>query len=516
VAATDVQGGSLLPSRRYSAYSLGLLALINVLNYLDRNVIFALFEPIKRDLLLTDTQLGWLASAYILVFSIAVLPFGVLSDLRSRRAVIAGGVSVWSAFTLLSGMVRGYWGLFACRAMVGVGEAAYGPASQSLVADFYPGRGRAIAMAILASGVALGGVLGIWLGGQLEAIYGWRVAFMAVGAPGFLLAFLVSRLRDPTRVIAPVRLRKSLRDLEIGLSTVVHQFLPLLTLSGVGLVVAFWLARARQTEAALDIAVLGAFVGLGLAVNIFRWVRRIQADQIDDTPFGGGMGDALAEMLGGVRFVLRTPTLVYVFLGGALFSFGINGLVGWAPTFLSRELALSPAAAAVLLGKWGLVAGTAGTLFGGFLADWLRHYTRRSRILTAASGVILGAMLALWLLRIRDLDLFVPVFAVSFFCMTWFNGPMSAVIFDVVPMRIGATVMGAYLLFIHLMGDAISFPLIGFLSDKFGIDFAVMVLPAVAIVGGIVVMAGALTVVSDMDRASTRVTGTFRKLESAP
>ena len=81
------------PTRAYSWYALGLLALINLLNYIDRNVIFALFEPIKRDLALTDSQLGWLGSAYIFVFSVAALPFGVLSDLRSRRAVIAGGVT---------------------------------------------------------------------------------------------------------------------------------------------------------------------------------------------------------------------------------------------------------------------------------------------------------------------------------------------------------------------------------------------------------------------------------------
>ena len=75
------------PKGWYRWYALGLLALINVLNYLDRNVIFALFEPIKRDLGFSDTQLGWLGSAYILVFSVAALPAGVLSDLRSRRAV---------------------------------------------------------------------------------------------------------------------------------------------------------------------------------------------------------------------------------------------------------------------------------------------------------------------------------------------------------------------------------------------------------------------------------------------
>ncbi len=498
------------PGRGYSAYALGLLALINLLNYLDRNVIFALFEPIKQDLLLTDTQLGWLGSAYILVFSIAALPFGVLSDLRSRRAVISGGVAVWSAFTLLSGLVRSFWALFLCRAMVGIGESAYGPASQSLVADFYPKRGRALAMAILMSGVALGGVLGIYLGGVLEAIYGWRVAFMAVGAPGFLLAFLAARLRDPTRKILRIPLVRSLRALGIGANTVVHQFMPLLVLSGAGAVVAFWLARARHADATLDIALFGAFIALGLALTIGRWVRQIRADQIQSTPFGGGVGEALYEMIGAMRFVLRTPTLVYLFLGGALFSFGVNGLVGWAPTFLSRELALTPSQAAKLLGVSGFAAGTAGTLFGGFLADWLTGFTRRGRIVTAAAGLIIGGLMALWLLQIRNLEMFVPVFLLSFFFMTWFNGPMAAAIFDVVPPRIGATVMGGYLLFIHLAGDAISFPLTGYLSDEFGIRVAVLILPVATVVGGVVVAAGAIPALHDMGRALTRVTGTYR------
>ncbi|MGH3991664.1 MAG: MFS transporter, partial [Pseudonocardiaceae bacterium] len=180
-------------TRGYSWYALGLLALVNLLNYVDRNVIYALFEPIKRDLALTDSQLGWLGSAYIFVFSVAALPFGVLSDLRSRRAVIAGGVTVWSAFTFLSGLVNNFWQLFTCRAAVGVGEAAFGPAAASLVADYFPSKARAVAMGILASGVAIGGVLGLLMGGYLESIYGWRVAFMTVGVPGFICAVLVSR-----------------------------------------------------------------------------------------------------------------------------------------------------------------------------------------------------------------------------------------------------------------------------------------------------------------------------------
>src|SRR2546425_10950857 len=86
-------------SRAYAAYALGLLTLINLLNYTDRNVVFALFEPIKRELVLSDQQLGWLGSAYVIVLSLAALPLGVVGDLKSRRAVIAFGVGLWSAFT---------------------------------------------------------------------------------------------------------------------------------------------------------------------------------------------------------------------------------------------------------------------------------------------------------------------------------------------------------------------------------------------------------------------------------
>ncbi len=503
------QAAPPLLSQAYSRYALGLLAVVNLLNYLDRNVIFALFEPIKRDLMLTDTQLGWLGSAYIIVFSLAALPFGVMSDLRSRRAVIAGGVTLWSAFTLLSGFTRNFWQMFACRAAVGVGEAAYGPAAQSLVADYFPGRARAFAMGILASGVALGGVLGLLLGGWLEDAYGWRAAFFLVALPGFICAVLVGRLRDPTRVPDKLVLTKVLSELEVGLATVARQFMPLIGMTAVGGVAAVWLDQVHDADSKLDIAIFGAFVGLGVALTIMRWVRHIRADQIDRTPFGG-VSSTWDEVMHGVMTVLRTPTLVFIFIGGALTSFGNNGLVGWAPTFAARELSLTSAQAAVLFGKWGLIFGTAGTIFGGFLADWLRKYTKIGRVLTVAMGLIVGGALSLWLLTIRDLTLFVPVFCAAFFCLTWFNGPISAVIFDVVPARIGATVIGAYLLFIHLAGDAIALPLVGMLSDRFGLSRAIMLLPLVTLASGFVVLGAIRTVARDMAWVQERTSGAFR------
>ena len=149
-----------------------------------------------------------------------------------------------------------------------------------------------------------------------------------------------------------------------------------------------------------------------------------------------------------------------------------------------------------------MVFGSLGTLFGGFFADWLRRRTEAARVITIALGMIIGGALAVWLLLQRDPEVFKPLFAAAVFFLTWYNGPIAAAIFDVVPARIGATVAGAYLLFIHLAGDAVAFPLVGALSDRFGLDRAVLLLPAVAIAGGAVVILATRTVERDMARVS--------------
>ena len=480
-ALQDVTASGPTISRRYAAYALTILTLINLLNYLDRNVIFALFEPLKRDLNFTDTQLGWLGSAYILVYSLAALPFGVISDLRSRRAVIAGGVSLWSAFTFFSGLTRSFGQLFICRAAVGIGEAAFAPAATSLVADYYPGKGRAGALGILSAGLAIGGVLGILLGGILEQAYGWRVAFMAVGVPGFLLALLAARLIEPSRPLKAVPVRPYVK--EEGVPTIIRQFFPLIIAIVVGTVVARVLDWHYGEDARVDVAALGAIVGVGVVVQIWYWVRSIRTGKLDRTPFGYDANDALDELLGALERVLKTPTLVHVFLAGAMISFGMNGLVGWGPAFLSRTLGLTSGEAAKLLGITGLIAGVSGTLAGGFIADWWLKYNKRARVLTVAVGLLIGGPMALWLLTVTGCGGVPDWFGVAFFFLSWYNGPLNATMLDVVPARIGATVAGAYFLFIHLAGDAIAFPLVGALSDRWGLEMAVLILPSVAILG---------------------------------
>jgi MFS family permease len=488
-------------TRAYSSYALALLTLINVVNYMERNVIFALFEPIKRDLNLTDAHLGGLGAAYVLVFSIAALPVGVMSDLRSRTGMTAFGVALWSAFTSLGGLVRNFGQLLVCRAAVGLGGAAANAAGTALVADFFSGPARALAMSIFTAGLALGGVLGILIAGQLEALYGWRVAFLALGLPGFGLALLASRLRDPLHWGALQPIADELRSLGIGAWTVILRGLPLIAGLTLGLLGAWVADRRYGANSAVDAAVFAVFAALGLIWNIVLWVRRARRQsQGAGLQLTLGVESALQDLVRAFHTVLGTPTLVWVFAGGALISFGMNGIIGWAPAFMTRELGLTVAKASILLGKWGLVFGIAGTLCGGFLADWLQKRQPWARVVVSSIGFLLGGPLAIWLLTIRDLDLFIPVFCAAFFFLTWYNGPLTSVIFDVTPQRISTTVAGAYLLFIHLAGDAVALPLVGFLSDKFGIAKAVIILPIMAVVGGIVVLGGVRTVGRDMAR----------------
>lgn len=484
---------------RGSYYALGLLAVTNLLSFINRNVIFGLFDPIKTELAISDTQLGWLASAYVLIFSLAALPFGIMSDLRSRRTVITIGVVLWSAFTMANGFATGFTQMLICRALVGMGAAAFSAAAQSLIADYFPLRGRAVALGILAAGVTLGGVLGIWLGGRLEMVYGWRTAMIAVSIPGFVLALLTARLYDPGRISIPRSLRDSWTELQVGFASLSRSFFPLLLSVATGSALALHFDEEYGADSQVDVAAFGASVAAGVALNIRLWVKRFAR-----SPASGPsvLVRAFGDQAVSLAVVLRTPTLLYVFSGGALISFGMNGLVGWAPTFMSRELDLSVAQAATLLGTWGLISGIAGALFGGMLADWLRRYTVMGRVLTIALGLLVGGPLALWLLTVRDLRVFVPVFACAFFFLSWFNGPIAAVIFDVVPAKVSATVAGAYLLFIHLVGDTVAFPLVGALSDRFGLDRAVLLLPSVAILGGMVILGASRTVGADMLRAA--------------
>ncbi len=180
--------------------ALVVLSFINLFNYLDRYVLAALGESLARSPLhVTDTRFGLLASGFIGVYMLAAPVFGTLGDRGPRTRLIALGVFLWSVATALGGLAWSFASLLIARALVGVGEAAYGTIAPSLLADYYPRSQRGRVFATFFAAIPIGSALGYVVGGQADVHFGWRAAFFIAGLPGILLAALVLRLYDPPR-----------------------------------------------------------------------------------------------------------------------------------------------------------------------------------------------------------------------------------------------------------------------------------------------------------------------------
>ncbi len=185
----------------YSWYALALLMVVYILNFLDRTIIFILFPLIKKELMFSDIELALLGTtSFVIFYTLLGIPFGRIADKGSRTKIIAIGIAVWSLFSGLTAYADSFWTLFACRVMVGVGEATLGPAAISLLSDYFPPARRATVTSIYSMGIAIGAGLAALLGGALSQ-YGWRTAFMIVGFPGIIFALLVYFLREPERQV---------------------------------------------------------------------------------------------------------------------------------------------------------------------------------------------------------------------------------------------------------------------------------------------------------------------------
>jgi predicted MFS family arabinose efflux permease len=188
-------------SQTYRNYALGLLLAVNIFNFLDRQILSILLEPIKRDLQLSDTALGFLTGiAFALFYTFAGIPIARWADRGMRRTIIAFGLTVWSGMTALTGLAQSFTQLALARIGVGIGEAACTPPAHSLLSDYFPPERRGTALSIFALGVPLGIMLGNLAGGWVNQYFGWRMAFFVVGLPGLVLAIVLRlTLREPPR-----------------------------------------------------------------------------------------------------------------------------------------------------------------------------------------------------------------------------------------------------------------------------------------------------------------------------
>jgi MFS family permease len=187
-------------SAAYRRYALGFLFVSYTLNFLDRQVVTILAEPLKLDLHISDTQLGLLTGlAFGLVYCGFGLPIARLADRFNRVWIIGGSLTVWSVCTILCGRAANFPALVVARVGVGVGEAGAAPASMALIADYTPREKRASALAFYTMGAPIGGLLGMALGGVIADAYGWRTTFLIAGLPGLLLGVVAFATLKETR-----------------------------------------------------------------------------------------------------------------------------------------------------------------------------------------------------------------------------------------------------------------------------------------------------------------------------
>tara|TARA_B100000676_G_C18061089_1_gene837818 strand:- start:1159 stop:2481 length:1323 start_codon:yes stop_codon:yes gene_type:complete len=190
-----------LRSPKYRRYVLGVLVVVYVFNFLDRQIVTILAEPIKNELGLSDTQIGLMTGlAFALFYTVLGIPIARLADRASRVNVITTALVIWSGMTALCGVAQNFVQILAARIGVGVGEAGCSPPAHSLIADYYPPSERASALSIYALGIPIGSLLGLLAGGWVAEFYGWRVAFLVVGVPGVLLAVVLK-----LTVLEPIR-----------------------------------------------------------------------------------------------------------------------------------------------------------------------------------------------------------------------------------------------------------------------------------------------------------------------
>jgi MFS family permease len=436
--------GPITPT--YRRYALGLLLTVNMLNYIDRQVLFAVFPLIKIDLNLSDTALGLLGSAFMFSYLLLAPLFGWLGDHWSRTRLAAGGLVIWSLATTLAGYASGYRTLLAARAVVGVGEASFGTVSPGLVSDFFSKelRGRVLSWFYVA--IPVGSALGYLLGGLLGQKYGWHAAFLIVGIPGLLLAIPVALLRTPPR-------GGDLVDGELS-------------------------APSKQgTHPPPD---------LPLERGGTRCPQTLP----------GGDGKQIHP--GGYAALFRNRSFVWNTLAMAAMTFAIGGLAQWLPSFLNRVHSVDVAKGNMLFGATTVLAGILGTLAGGWLGDRWQKNNGKGYLLLSGWGFLIGTPFAVWALLASDLtSCMIAIFIAELFLFLN-TGPLNTVILNVTVPAVRAMAFAVNIFFIHALGDAVSPTILGWLSDRWGLRNALLITPVAMALAGLFCFVCGRFVVQDM------------------
>lgn len=398
------------PVPAYSWYALGVLVLVYVLNFIDRQILSILANDIKADLGVDDAYLGFLyGTAFAVFYSLFGIPLGKLADGWKRTRLLAIGLALWSTMTALSGFARNAATLTVARIGVGVGEATASPSAYSLISDWFPARLRATALAIYSSGLYIGGGVSIWIGALIVenwnraypdggplGLAGWQAAFLAVGIPGLVLALWVLSLKEPVRgAIDGLPTPENPRPFAGFLRELV-EVIPPFTLIG---------AAMRGARAlALNLAGLGFFVlaALGLSQVVPASANLLPgtaagAWRVSDQWLFLGLGyyavfswamGLKARDLPTFRLTWGSPAFVCVILGYGMVAFMAYANSYWGAPYAERVLGASKTELGTFLGAPAALAGFLGVVLGGRMADYLLLRRPDGRIWVILFGLV--------------------------------------------------------------------------------------------------------------------------------
>jgi MFS family permease len=416
---------------RSSVIALSVLTLVNLLNYLDRYVVSGIVPDLKAPPLgLSDSQIGLLTTAFMLVYMVAAPIFGALGDRGSRTRPIAVGVFLWSIATLVSGFATSYSHLLGARAIVGIGEAAYVSIAPALLADSFSRAQRGRVLSVFNMAIPVGAALGYIVGGLMSHHFSWRAAFFVAGAPGLLLAFLVLRVKDPPR---------GSQDESEGEGR-----------------------TAPPASPGTDPPTSGA--------------------RAAGTPANTPASSPIAVYLG----LLKRAPYMLVVLGYAAYTFALGGLAVWMPNFLERVHNIPAVKATTSFGAIVVVTGFLGTFVGGWLGDYWVKSSRQAYLWMSGVITLVAAPLTFVALTAASSSVYYPAIIAAELLLFMSTGPINSAIANMVSPTERASAFALSMFVIHLLGDVPSPTLIGWLSDLSSLGKAVLIVPAAIVISGIV------------------------------
>lgn len=376
-----------------------LLFLANLFNFFDRAVPSIVMEPIRLEWSLSDFQIGMLGTAFTIVYAIAGLPLGRMADTGSRKKIMGWGLLLWSALTAVNGAVQGFWGFLLARMGVGIGEASYGPAANSLIGDMFPANRRARAMGIFMLGLPLGLLLAFFTTGAIvKAFDSWRAPFFIAAVPGIILALFIFMIREPKRGAAEViAVDSSAVTQPIGKILAIPSMW-WLTLAGLCYNFATYANTSfmvpmlqryfglELSQAAMSVGIIVGVTGL-VALPLGGWIAdRLHVRMVNGRLLFGAVSLLLTSLLTGIALAagkIDVAVFVGLFAAGWVFAYNFYTCVYTAVQDVVEPRLRATAMALFFAGLY-LLGGGLGPLIVGGLSD---YFAQQAMLAAGASEI---------------------------------------------------------------------------------------------------------------------------------